>query len=77
MLLILVSSYQLGDREHAVVTRDQLAGMRRDFLSTHLQKRFYGTSEILELVPQFLSLLQNAEENGRPAVEDEGSRLRR
>jgi len=71
LVIEMVSAYQLGDREHAVATRDQLAGMRRDLLSTHLQKRFDGTSEILELVPQFLSLLQKAEETGAPAVEDD------
>lgn len=61
MVIEMVASYQLGDREHAVDVRDQLRDMPKDSLSQHLQKRFDGTSEILELVPQFLSLLKAQE----------------
>lgn len=61
MVIEMVATYQLGDREHAVVVRDQLKAMPMESLSQHLQKRFDGTSEILELVPQFLSLLKAAD----------------
>lgn len=61
MVIEMVASYQLGDREHAVAVRDQLRVMPKESLSQHLQKRFDGTSEILELVPQFLSLLKTAD----------------
>jgi len=61
LVIEMVAAYQLGDREHAVATRDRLTEMPRDSLSMHLQKRFEGTSEILELVPQFLSLLQKGD----------------
>jgi len=61
MVIEMVAAYQLGDREHSVDVRDQLQAMPKESLSQHLQKRFDGTSEILELVPQFLSLLKAAE----------------
>uniref|UniRef100_A0A7S0ZTN5 Uncharacterized protein n=1 Tax=Noctiluca scintillans TaxID=2966 RepID=A0A7S0ZTN5_NOCSC len=59
LVIEMVAAYQLGAREHAVELRDQLKTMNRESLSKHLQKRFDGTSEILELVPQFLSMLQS------------------
>lgn len=55
----MVCAYQLGDREHAVVLREALLQADRSLLSRHLQKRFEGTAEVLDFVPQFLSLLQD------------------
>lgn len=60
--LEMVSTYQLGDRDRAVQLRDQLRSMDRSMLSRHLQGRYEGTSEVLELVPQFLDLLKAAEQ---------------
>ncbi|CAK9005927.1 unnamed protein product [Durusdinium trenchii] len=53
----MVCAYQLGDREHAVRLRDALLPVDRSLLSKHLSKRFDGTAEVLDFVPQFLSLL--------------------
>merc|ERR1712118_262338 len=77
LVIEMVAAYQLGDREHALATRDVLKEMRRDSLSEHLKKRFEGTSEILELVPQFLSLLKAADTHGSLEGEDDGLRRRR
>mmetsp|Transcript_62438 Transcript_62438/g.173028 ORF Transcript_62438/g.173028 Transcript_62438/m.173028 type:complete len:236 (-) Transcript_62438:60-767(-) len=61
----MVGSYQLGDRDRAVVLRNSLRKADRSMLSEHLQKRFEGTSEVLELVPEFLNLLKAAERDER------------
>jgi hypothetical protein len=61
LVIEMVAAYQLGDREHAVVVRDRLKEMQKESMSLHLQKRFDGTSEILELVPQLLGLLKASE----------------
>jgi len=62
MVIEMVAAYQLGDRDHAVAARNRLKEMNRDSLSQHLHKRFEGTSEILDVVPQFLNYLKNAEQ---------------
>lgn len=62
LVIEMVCNYQLGDRNRAVELRSQLQLMDRSNLSGHLVKRFEGTSEVLELVPQFLSLLQAQEQ---------------
>lgn len=62
MVIEMVAAYQLGDRDHAAAVRDRLKEIPHDSLSQHLQKRFEGTSEILELVPQFLNYLKAAEQ---------------
>lgn len=62
MVIEMVASYQLGDRDHAVAIRNRLKEMNRNSLSQHLQKRFDGTSEILDVVPQFLNYLKSAEQ---------------
>eukprot|EP00440_Ansanella_granifera_P025007 gb/GFBE01027160.1/.p1 GENE.gb/GFBE01027160.1/~~gb/GFBE01027160.1/.p1 ORF type:complete len:278 (+),score=66.79 gb/GFBE01027160.1/:1-834(+) len=54
----MVCSYQLGDRNRAVLLRDCLQMVDRSLLSRHLERRFQGTAEVLELVPQFLNLLK-------------------
>lgn len=61
----MVSCYQLGDRGRAAELRDQLQLLDRGSLSEHLEKRFTGTSEVLDLVPQFMNLLKAAEEERR------------
>ncbi|CAE7259444.1 unnamed protein product [Symbiodinium natans] len=53
----MVCAYQLGDRNHAVALREALLQADRSLLSRHLQKRFEGTAEVLDFMPQFLSLL--------------------
>ncbi|CAL1162372.1 unnamed protein product [Cladocopium goreaui] len=53
----MVCAYQLGDRNHAVRLRDALVIVDRSILSKHLTKRFNGTAEVLDFVPQFLNLL--------------------
>mmetsp|Transcript_21797 Transcript_21797/g.58252 ORF Transcript_21797/g.58252 Transcript_21797/m.58252 type:complete len:286 (+) Transcript_21797:99-956(+) len=58
----MICSYQLGDRDRAVELRTRLQSMDRSMLSEHLAKRFAGTSEVLELVPQFLEFLQAADQ---------------
>merc|ERR1712039_398576 len=67
----MVSCYQLGDRERAVQLRETLrtvipqAASELDpniQISQHLQARFKGTSEVLELVPGLLELLRRSEE---------------
>jgi len=60
MVVEMVAAYQLGDREHAIATRDRLKALDGPCptLSQHLRKRFEGTSEILDLVPHFLNMLQ-------------------
>jgi len=62
MVIEMVCNYQLGDRDRAVELRNHLQPMDRGALSQHLAKRFEGTSEVLELVPQFLNFLQSAEQ---------------
>eukprot|EP00929_Paragymnodinium_shiwhaense_P014319 TRINITY_DN122225_c0_g1_i1.p2 TRINITY_DN122225_c0_g1~~TRINITY_DN122225_c0_g1_i1.p2 ORF type:complete len:230 (-),score=78.03 TRINITY_DN122225_c0_g1_i1:108-797(-) len=61
----MVSSYQLGDRERAVELRDVLRKCDLSSLSAHLKKRFEGTSEVLDLVPQFLNLVKQSEQAER------------
>mmetsp|Transcript_72806 Transcript_72806/g.168759 ORF Transcript_72806/g.168759 Transcript_72806/m.168759 type:complete len:228 (-) Transcript_72806:97-780(-) len=60
----MVACYQLGDRGRAVMLRDNLLKADRSLASKHLIKRFEGTSEVLELVPEFLNLLKSVEHNG-------------
>lgn len=62
LVVEMVSCYQLGDRDRALELRDRLQKMDHSSLSEHLKKRFSGTSEVLDLVPQFMSLLKAAEE---------------
>jgi len=62
MIIEMVCCYQLGDRSRATELRVQLQKMDLKMVSQHLKKRFEGTSEVLELVPQFLSLLQQQQE---------------
>ncbi|KAF4668747.1 asparagine-linked glycosylation protein [Perkinsus chesapeaki] len=65
----MISAYQLGSRSAAVKIRDQLmegfpgdsikeAGM----MSEYLFKRFAGTCEVLEMMPQLMGLLKQARE---------------
>mmetsp|Transcript_22065 Transcript_22065/g.40542 ORF Transcript_22065/g.40542 Transcript_22065/m.40542 type:complete len:253 (-) Transcript_22065:14-772(-) len=61
LVVEMVASYQLGDRDRAIELRDRLQGMRQDGLSPELKKSFQSTSEVLELVPNLLNLLQAAE----------------
>eukprot|EP00434_Breviolum_minutum_P029057 symbB.v1.2.025704.t1/scaffold2511.1/size77358/9 len=56
----MVCAYQLGDRDHAVRLRDALMLVDRSILSKHLEKRFEGTAEVLDFVPQFLNLLNGS-----------------
>lgn len=58
----MITSYQLGDRDRACALRDRLRLVDRTTLSGHLSKRFEGTSEALELMPQLMSLLKTANE---------------
>lgn len=74
LVIEMVAAYQLGDRDHAVAVRDRLEEMGKDSLSAHLKKRFEGTSEILELVPQFLSLLKATDDQGSVPIEGDGTR---
>eukprot|EP00927_Polykrikos_kofoidii_P076194 TRINITY_DN7299_c0_g1_i1.p1 TRINITY_DN7299_c0_g1~~TRINITY_DN7299_c0_g1_i1.p1 ORF type:complete len:303 (-),score=31.61 TRINITY_DN7299_c0_g1_i1:409-1221(-) len=59
----MVASYQLGDRDRAEELRETLAQSDRSLLSAHLVQRYTGTSEVLDLVPQFLNLMKAAEQN--------------
>lgn len=59
----MVASYQLGDRDRAEELRNTLAQSDRSSLSAHLVQRYTGTSEVLDLVPQFLNLMKAAEQN--------------
>jgi len=71
MAVEMICSYQLGDRDRAVGLRDQLQNMDHSMFSAHLSKRFKGTSEVLDLVPQFMNLLKAAEQgrrDGEPAA---------
>eukprot|EP00747_Dinoflagellata_sp_TGD_P169127 gnl/TRDRNA2_/TRDRNA2_197266_c0_seq1.p1 gnl/TRDRNA2_/TRDRNA2_197266_c0~~gnl/TRDRNA2_/TRDRNA2_197266_c0_seq1.p1 ORF type:complete len:222 (+),score=64.46 gnl/TRDRNA2_/TRDRNA2_197266_c0_seq1:83-748(+) len=61
LVVEMVASYQLGDRDRAVGVGDRLKAMDRSTLSQHLQVRYKGTVDVLELVPQFLSLLKSKE----------------
>lgn len=70
LVIEMVAAYQLGDRDHAVAVRDRLKEMSRDSLSQHLRKRFEGTSEILDLVPQFLNYLKAAEQEDTSPTRD-------
>lgn len=63
LVIEMVCSYQLGDRDRAMALRERLEQMDRSGISQHLAKRFEGTCEVLELVPQFLSFLQQAEKD--------------
>lgn len=56
----MIACYQLGDRVQAVTLRTQLQDMDCTSCSQYLRGRIDGTSEVLDLVPQFLDLLQAA-----------------
>lgn len=75
LALEMLCSYQLGDRTRAVALRDRLKTSDRSLLSKHLARRYEGTCEVLELVPQFLSLLRAAEQDpdGQGAGADFGT----
>mmetsp|Transcript_89792 Transcript_89792/g.187659 ORF Transcript_89792/g.187659 Transcript_89792/m.187659 type:complete len:284 (-) Transcript_89792:636-1487(-) len=73
MVIEMVCNYQLGDRDRAISLRSQLQQMDQSLLSGHLAKQFKSTSEVLDLVPQFLTMLQAAEQKELAAAR-EGAR---